>query len=790
MVIAAPPTGQGQTIDAAVVAHGVVDCLALARETASLHELVGLVVPILDRLFTPGFAAAFAVAGRLDAESRTVANAGDVATLLARLRERAAEPCTAIAAFSGGGVAPLLALEQAAAAAGVPRRWVIATGDVCGESALVFLGFASELPAATRDAIQSAVDRLVAEMLGEYERARRRTEPPPRLATVYTMLADIASQLDIDCLLETIVERARALLASDSAYLAEVDEETRLVTMRVTTGIGDPGYKRATIEIGKGLAGATAALRQVMYSTDYMSDSRFIHTPDTDANMLREGMRSALAAPLQVGDRVIGVLAVTNHRQTEFTDDDLHLIQSLADGAAIALENARLYADQKRMVDELRDLYALTTRQHESLKRSVLIHDRLTELVLHGRDIEAIAERLSVLIANPVVVLGRHFNQIAVVGVARDEAERVAADLEQALSLPRRAPDLVRLTVERRPIHLAPDPAAGRTASLIVAPIMAGSDVLGFVMVIEGPNHFDVVEFQALEQAATVFALAFTRERVVEEVENRLRGDFVNELIAGALSLDDALRRAIRHGLDLTLPHVILAIAPDDPAAGPAGSSGPDTEALRRLESGLRLALRRRALTAQTTMKGDTVVVLLAVPRQPSRDQCARDAIVAALHGDLLALSPGEMISIGVSRICHGPGALPGGYREALQALRTGGRLGLRRSVIPFERLGVDRLLVQVADLDELADYATTVLGPILEYDATHGSDLLATLYAYLNAGRRQRDTADALGIHINSLNYRLRRIEEIGSLSLDDAETCLNLHVALRARQVLLSAQ
>jgi sugar diacid utilization regulator/GAF domain-containing protein len=771
----APLFGQASSLDAAAAALGTLNCLKLARETSSLRRLSALVAPILTRLFSPDLAAAFVVEGRLDPDARTAAALGNISALLAQLRVRGIET----------DLVP--ELDRTVAAAKAPWRWIVGTGEACGESAIFILGFERDMPAARRDEIGDAVTGLIAEILGEYERARRHTEPPPRLATMYTMLADIASQLDIDRLLETIVDRARTLLASDSAYLAEVDEVTRLVTMRVTTGIDDPGYKRASIEIGKGLAGATAALRRVMYSNDYMSDARFIHTPDTDANMLREGMRSALAAPLQVGDRVIGVLAVTNHRQTEFSEDDLHLIQSLADGAAIALENARLYEEQKRMVDKLRDLNALTTRQHESLKRSVLIHDRLTELVLHGRDIEAIAERLSILIANPVVVLGRHFNQIAAVGVTGDEAERVANDLEQALSLPRHAPDLVRLTVERRPIHLAPGAAVGRSWSLIVAPIMAGADVLGFVMVIEGPNQFDVVEFQALEQAATVFALAFTREQVVEEVENRLRGDFVNDLIAGTLAPEEALRRAVRHGLDLTLPYVILMIAPDPPAAVAPTEPGQDAVSLRRLENGLHLLLRRRSLTAQTTVNGDAVVVLLAIPRQPDRDTCGRDTAVAALHRDLLALSPGEPTSIGVSRPCQGPGALPGAFREARQALRTGGRLGLRHAVVPFERLGVDRLLGQISDLGELSDYATSALGPILDYDAAHGTDLVTTLHAYLAAGRRQREAAEALGIHINSLNYRLRRIEEIGELSLDDAESCLNLHLALRARQVIL---
>jgi DNA-binding PucR family transcriptional regulator len=103
-----------------------------------------------------------------------------------------------------------------------------------------------------------------------------------------------------------------------------------------------------------------------------------------------------------------------------------------------------------------------------------------------------------------------------------------------------------------------------------------------------------------------------------------------------------------------------------------------------------------------------------------------------------------------------------------------------------FEQLGIERILSLVPDLSELTDYVDSVLGPIILHDRSHGTALIATLHSYLASSRRQRATAQMLGIHVNSLNYRLRRIEEVGHLCLDDADTCLNLHVAVRIQQML----
>ena len=408
--------------------------------------------------------------------------------------------------------------------------------ETAGDGSAVVVVHRPGLSPAEAETGQAVLRRLTATLFERRRRTDRRHRHIARVETLSAMLADIVSHLDVDQVLATIVERARDLIGTEVAYLAEVDAATGMVTMRVTLGIADAGYKRGTIKLGAGLAGAVAASRRVTCTTDYLSDPRFIHTAETDANVQREGIRGVIMAPLEVGDRVLGVLGVANRHPSEFTDDDLRLMESLAAGAAIALENARLYAAQTRLVEELRDLNALTSRQHAALKRSVRIHDQLTELVLQGHDIEVIARCLSSLIANPVVVLGPFFNLLVAEGIAHGEAVRLAERLEVGRhASPGLTADIERLTIDRLPIHLAPEPTLELTAPLIVAPILAGPDLLGFVLAIEAQQGFGPLDLQAVEQAATVFALELTRARVVAEVENRVRGDFVHDLLSGAI---------------------------------------------------------------------------------------------------------------------------------------------------------------------------------------------------------------------------------------------------------------
>jgi purine catabolism regulator len=99
-----------------------------------------------------------------------------------------------------------------------------------------------------------------------------------------------------------------------------------------------------------------------------------------------------------------------------------------------------------------------------------------------------------------------------------------------------------------------------------------------------------------------------------------------------------------------------------------------------------------------------------------------------------------------------------------------------------FGELGIDRLLVHVPDAEQ-ADFAETMLGPLLAHDARHRTDLLPTLETFL-ATRNAASTARRLFVHYNTVKGRLRVIEEILGPVLDDPDRCLGLALALRIRR------
>jgi len=115
-----------------------------------------------------------------------------------------------------------------------------------------------------------------------------------------------------------------------------------------------------------------------------------------------------------------------------------------------------------------------------------------------------------------------------------------------------------------------------------------------------------------------------------------------------------------------------------------------------------------------------------------------------------------------------------------------GRRAGGRGRVPSYRSLGAFRLLLEVQSPDALRGVVVEVLGPLLKYAESRETPLLETLEALAAARWGRRAASRALGIHVNSMSYRMDRIQHLTGLSLDDPETRVAVAIALRARAML----
>jgi signal transduction histidine kinase len=149
-------------------------------------------------------------------------------------------------------------------------------------------------------------------------------------------------------------------------------------------------------------------------------------------------VRTFLGVPLQVGERVIGMIGVAN-KPSGYTEDEERLLSTFANQVAVAIENARLYEDQRRMIDELAQLHRdLSQAERDQVLRqereriAAELHDRIEQAIFSlGLKVNAILEKEPV--TEPIA---KDLGEVRQLAVHTSEAVREAIF---ALSLPRPA---------------------------------------------------------------------------------------------------------------------------------------------------------------------------------------------------------------------------------------------------------------------------------------------------------------------------------------------------------------
>src|SRR6202165_5026231 len=446
-----------------------------------------------------------------------------------------------------------------------------------------------------------------------------------------------------------------------------------------------------------------------------------------------------------------------------------------------------------QMVDLMTPLLErIINAEHWRLKRSLDIHRRFTELVLDGKGVNEICRTLAELLESAVVIEDASFHLLAH-ACGSGDPHRKETILRQGT--PQRVlfdPQIQRMLREveakRGPVKVPAFPHVGMSRERLIAPILAANQVLGYISVLDPPPHHEELAFMAIEQAARVLALAVAKERELSEVEGRVRGEFLEDLLHGTYGEEAAAQRRARHlGFPMHGSHIVMLVDIDDfRGFNKARQVSEDAiqalkrEFLRRVTGVVRASYPRALVQGRS----DSVVSLLPVGTEPG-DYQARGHALGLQIGQVIAdWKPGFTVSVGFS----GPAEAPPGAGGSLRGVTAGtgalGRFKRWGQVVAVPELGLTGLLAAVTD-ERLVDHSRRHLGPLVAHDTARKGSLVPTLRAYLETGEQQ-EAAKRLRVHPNTLRYRLDRIREISGVDLEDPETRLNMAVALRVQALL----
>src|SRR5271155_2769169 len=236
------------------------------------------------------------------------------------------------------------------------------------------------------------------------------------LRTLAHLSQEFSSILDLDELLGKIAATIRTLINYDAFSIYLVDAEKKLLRSRFSVRF-DERVTVDNIPVGKGITGAAAETREAVRVVNTAEDPRYIES--------HADVRSELATPLMVQDRVVGVLDVESERLGFFTEDHQRTLSLLAPQIASSVENARLYeeiAQREQRMDQ--DLKAARKLQH-------VLQPRIAPEI-HGLEI-AIRARPAREISGDVYDFFENGDEYAVIAFGDVSGKGAAAALYGAL---------------------------------------------------------------------------------------------------------------------------------------------------------------------------------------------------------------------------------------------------------------------------------------------------------------------------------------------------------------------
>lgn len=341
-----------------------------------------------------------------------------------------------------------------------------------------------------------------------------------------------------------------------------------------------------------------------------------------------------------------------------------------------------------------------------------------------------------------------------------------------------------RLYSSSRPIYVEPLPSGVRAR--VAMQIRAGSALLGSIWAIVGDEPLSDAQEEAMIQAAHTAAGAILQGRVAADAVQRMRTATVAALIGGGQPARAAAgkvhRERVRGGC------VVAVRLRGSRRAG----ADVDAMAAERLASSLVMYLRAECATAVAAIFNDTIYAVML----HTTDFCADVRSVQRLIRSFVERRGASLdgLAVGIGNAVSDPADLGRSREDAELVLRVLDMPGSSREpgaqVATREDVHGLSLVLRLSDI--AAGDPVCAGGPLARleaYDLEHQSNLVETLDCWLQQFGDVTSTAERLHVHKNTLRYRLRRIEEVGGVALEDPEQRFELMLEFRVRQSLGAA-
>ncbi|MGY6270978.1 helix-turn-helix domain-containing protein [Achromobacter denitrificans] len=599
---------------------------------------------------------------------------------------------------------------------------------------------------------KSSLVELARTAMALRNRLEQHEERERGMLAVIESAQDLAGRLDLPELLKAIVARARRLLRAHVCWLTVYDEQAEEFKVVVADGAISEPIGRMTARRDLGVAGIVMNTRLPFSTPHYLQDARFEHDPVLDDIFRAEGVTAMVGVPLIHDGRMIGLLFVADRYHRTHTAHNISILSTLATHAAVAITNAKAFADARSALEMTNHARAELERHALDVQGAVEAHERLTSLLARGATLGELCQSIAQLLQGTVLVLDETHHVIARAdpaghGSAAADAYSPHGDhsaaFTQALRDSRRAG---RSTIAYE--------SHGELCRAIA--VIGGGGVLGSVLLFRR-QVLSGTSIRTFERSSSVIGVMLLSQERMEQSRHRDVSALLQTLISPRQGEPALTRhRAERHGLDISQPMALILVDAGQPEPG-------------------FLARRARAALGMPDVVLDEVDGVLAAVCGAARAQALRTAFTEFARRELGGAHFGVL-----SRPVYSAAEMPALYASLRRALPIAARLGLRGGIVEQNEMALYSVLFETQDRTGLDRFLDSTIGALIAHDRRRGSELAPTLLAYFDNKQNATVTASMLGIHVNTVRQRLGTIEALAG-AWETPARALEMHVALR---------
>jgi len=532
---------------------------------------------------------------------------------------------------------------------------------------------------------------------------------------------------------QAAVEVARWALGTDIAWCGFLQDDT--LVMGGYSGFRNPEIADVwSLGLGQGIGGRVAAEGRTITIRDYLRDPRRV--PVMKKVIDDEGIRGVICAPL-VSDpllpagSILGVLYVAVRRPNTFTRQECDLLSALARDTGVRLAGVYREAALQEERDEVGE-------RNQRLEQRLRILGDLGDTYADTGDLAAGLRVLSAHVGGGVTVVDQS-------GTVLGKANDITGPEEASLPL--------------------------QSGSVQIGRVEASRD-----------RPFGPDDLALLDQARRIVTLELLRERSTLDAELRLHGELLDDLLQGNLPDEAAiLRRAALLGLDLRQPAFVACFGVHVGHRGAANEAPPSIA--RSVADLIERLARQRFDQVIVAIRANEVVAVLGAA---DRNHATVHSLLQELMGTAMSLLGGKPLVAGVGRRCAALADYADSFAEASTALELARSRPEAGQVLTPADLGLLAVLGRGQQKKPLRELVTQALEPLVAADRQSGSEYLKTLHTYLSADRHLERAACELHVHVNTLRYRLGKIQELLGVDLHDVDARFVLELALRVHAIL----